>query len=108
MSPPEALTDLYRELEAAHAAMLEHAERGDWDQVTEHALHSDRTLQRIKDLQDSAGAEGAPDASLKPVMEHILELTGKLQAAAGPELARLSSEIATNVQRTRVNSHYGV
>lgn len=108
MNPPETLTSFYLELEAAHVAMLEHAEKGDWEGVTDHAQRSDTILRHIMALQQTPGMDAALDASLKPVVERILELTGKLQTLAGPELDRLSSEIAANVRRTRVNSHYGV
>lgn len=108
MSTSETLKSLYLELEAAHVAMFEHAEKGDWEQVTDHAHRSDMVLQHIMGLQQAPGIDATLDASLKPVIAHVLELTGKLQALAGPERDRLASEVAANVRRTRVNSRYGV
>lgn len=104
----DILKSLYLELEAAHVAMLEHAEKGDWEQLTGHAHRSDTVLRHIMGLQQAPGVDATLDASLKPVIEHILELTGRLQAVAGPERDRLASEVADHVRRTRVNSRYGV
>lgn len=108
MATPDTLKSLYLELEAAHAAMFEHAEKGDWDNVTQCAQQGNEVLQRLIELQQSTESDVKIDPSLQPVIEHILELTEKLKAIAGPLRDDLSSDIAANVQRTRINSHYGV
>lgn len=105
---PDSLTSLYLELESAHAAMLDHAEKGDWDQVAQCAQQSDSIMQRLIALQQLSEKGATVDPALRPVIEHILELTEKLKAVAGPLRDALSSDIAANVQRTRINSRYGV
>lgn len=104
----DTLKSLYLELESTHAAMLENAEKGDWDQVTQCAQQSDSLMQRLLDLQRRSATGADVDPSLRPIIEHILELTKKVTAVAGPLRDALSSDIAANVQRTRINSHYGV
>lgn len=108
MKADEQIRSLYQELEAAHVAMLEKAQAGEWEEVARIGQDGEAIRARIASLQGEQPLPPELGEALAPILARTLELVNRLRTIAEPARTEVAAQIASNVQQSKLNQHYGV
>lgn len=108
MSIEDEALELYRELESLHSEALERGRGGDWEGAATHGERAAAVLARLTTLGPVETTDAAVRERLAATIRRTLALIGELQGLAGPARAESEGELASAVQRNKLNDRYGL
>lgn len=99
--------DLYQELEMVHQTMLANARGDDWEEVAKIGQRAEAITLQLADLERSNPLDVKTRETLAPLMQRTLDLVLELRKLAEPARADRAAQLASNVQRNKLNDSYG-